>query len=689
MSDVRRAATVETTLGAGGLLLRGMRGHEELGRMFRYELDLLSEQDGIALGDVLGTYVTVTMEVADDAVRHFHGLVTEFSRVSAREPGERHAVYHAVVRPSFWLLTRSANCRVFQGVSVPEVVKQLLEEHGVQEVEDALTGSYRTWEYVVQYRETAFDFLSRLMEQEGIYYFFRHQRGRHTLVLADAPSAHDPAPGYDEVPYLPPGRQGRHVREHLSVWNVAQCIETGTYTLNDFDYTRPHADLEAQLSAPKPYAHADLERFDYPGEYTQTSEGESYAGVRLEALQVQCQTAHAEGNVRGLSSGALFTLSGHPSQDENTEYLVIADDFELDAGSYESGEGAAAPVFRLALTAVPSQVPYRTPRTTPRPLVSGPQTATVVGKAGEEIWTDEYGRVKVLFHWDRAGKRQGDENTSCWIRVAQVWAGAGWGAIFIPRVGQEVVVDFLEGDPDRPLITGRVYNASQMPPYSLPAHQTQSGLKSRSSKGGGQDHCNEIRFEDKRGSEQLFIQAEKDLETVVKSDERHSVGRSRSCEVGDDETLRIGGARSLSVDESESISISKSETVTVGKSYALDVGDAATVSIGKDLTLSVSKSEHHSISEARTLQIGKDDQIDVAGGRKQSVTKDELLDVGKKLVIQAGDQIVLKTGDASITLKKNGSIVIDGKDVVMKGSGKIQIKASGDVVVKGSKVTQN
>jgi type VI secretion system secreted protein VgrG len=303
-------------------------------------------------------------------------------------------------------------------------------------------------------------------------------------------------------------------------------------------------------------------------------------------------------------------------------------------------------------------------------VVQGSQTAVVVGPSGEEIWVDKHGRVKIQFHWDREGKK--DENSSCWVRVSSTWAGKNWGFVQIPRIGQEVIVDFLEGDADRPIITGRVYNAERMP-YDLPGNQTQSGVKSRSSKGGSGENFNEIRFEDLKGSELLYLHAEKDKQVVVENDRTESVGNDESISIGNNRTEDVG----------------KDESITIGENRTESVGKDESITIGGSRTESVSKNETIDIGEKRQETVGKDEDVSVGGDRSTSVGKSDELQVGKELLIGVADKIVLKTGDASITMKKNGDIDIKGKNIKVQGSGKVQIKASSDVNIKGSKVTNN
>jgi type VI secretion system secreted protein VgrG len=697
------------------LLFHHMEGEEELGRPFRYDLSLRSEDGDLVLSDLLGQVVTVELDLPEtaptptDGIRYFNGYVTRFSRQGVHR---NYHVYSATIRPWLWLLSQPSNCRIFQNKTVPEIIKEVFRAHGLTDFQESLTGDYSPREFVVQYRETDFNFVSRLMEGHGIYYFFTHQADKHTLVLADSYGAHNKVTGYEEVPYFRPGSMQQSLPDHIDDWEDVQQIQPGTVALNDFNFETPKTNLLVTRSAPNSHEKADFERYDYPGEYPKRSDGEVLARLRLEELNAQYEQAQGSGNARGLVTGSLFNLTGYPVDSENREYLATGTALTIEGPDYESqGGGGGGELFRCKFTAIDSHCPFRSQPGAPQPTVPGPQTAIVVGKDGEEIWTDEYGRVKVQFHWDRDGKD--DENSSCWVRVAQMWAGAKFGAINIPRIGDEVVVDFLEGDPDRPLITGRVYNADNMPPYPLPGNKTQTGIKSRSSKGGNPDNFNELRFEDLKGDEEVYLQAEKDLNILVKNDESRIVGHDRTKEVKNDETSTITGNRTEEVCKDETITIHGNRTETVDKNETITISGARSESVAKDETISITgarsetvgKNETISITGARSETVGKDETISITGarqvgvgkadtltvgaGRTQTITGDDQVTVSKKLLFDAGDEIVIKTGDASITMKKDGTIILKGKDVSISASGKINANASGDVIIKGSKVSTN
>jgi type VI secretion system secreted protein VgrG len=719
-SQASRTVQIKTPLGTDALLLTHFSAHEQVSRLFEYDLQLLSDVGDLNADKILGHPVTVKFQLPDKAGnRFFNGFVTEFSQTGYEE---RHHRYQATVRPWFWFLTRTSDCRIFQGKTIPEIFQAVVGQYGFSDFKLKLNGSYSPRNYCVQYRETDFNFLSRLLEFEGIYYFFEHEDGKHLMILADDANAHSKFKGYETVPYYPPSTPGvQRERDHLTSWTQSKSVQSGAYATTDYDFSAPKKSLLQSSSISKSYAQAKFEIYDYPAELGKLDSGETsrVAKVRIQEIQATQTIASGEGDAAGLATGYSFSLSKYPRGDLNIEYFIIGSTISLTSDAHMSGGADPGTEFAISLQAIDAKTPYRPQRSTPKPVVQGAQTAIVVGAGGDEIYTDQYGRVKVQFPWDRAGKN--DENSGCWIRVAQVWAGKQWGAMHIPRIGQEVIVNFLEGDPDQPIITGRVYNGANMPPYDLPANKTQSGIKSRSSKDGSPANFNELRFEDKIGSELVTIHAEKDHELSVENDETHTVGRDESQSIGRDEVTKIGRDDSLSVgrnrtksvtgNESNSIgknrtdSVGSNESVSVGANRDKNVGGNETVTVSKNQQISVSQDQSVSIDGKRTLDVGKDEAITVGGKRVDSVGKEEEVSigkdrkvtvsendsvaVGKKLLIDAGDEILIKTGDASITMKKDGTITIKGKDVSVEGSGKINVKASSDVTIKGSKVANN
>jgi type VI secretion system secreted protein VgrG len=692
-----RQIAINTPLGADVLLVRRCSIREEIGRLFRIDLNLTSKKSDINFDEIIGKNVTLRLEL-DDQTRYFNGFVSRFVQTKAERS---YSVYQATVVPWLWFLTRTSDCRIFQEsmeeppdeMTVPGIIKKVFKDFGFENFvsDDGLSESYRKWEFCVQYRETAFNFVSRLMEQEGIGYYFQHEDGKHTLMLTDSINGHTPYENYATVPYHP-HQQGAQDKEAVTDWTVEKELQPGVFAHNDFDFENPRQaaqnGLVAQSSVSRAHENAEFEIYDYPGEFVQHGEGESLAKLRIQELQARHETLEGEASALGLCAGYTFSLEDHPRGDQNREYLITSTAYEIDAGEFETGQGKSGKEnWSCNFTSIPTSQPFRPARVTPKPSITGPQTAIVTGGDGDEIHTDSYGRVTVKFHWDRHG--EANENSSCWVRVSQAWAGKTWGAIHIPRVGQEVIVEFLEGDPDRPIITGRVYNADQTVPYELPTNKTQSGIKSRSTKEGTPDNFNEIRFEDKKGEEQLYIHAEKDKKVVVENDRTEEVGHDESISIGNDRTESVKNNESISIGKDRTEDVTKNESVTIGENRTTDVGKNDQLTISEKHTVSVGKDQSIEVSGNRTKTVAKDETNTISGNRQEDITKNSKITVGKAFALEATDEISLTSGSASITLKKDGTIQINGKDVTIEGSGKVNVKASSDVIIKGSKIAQN
>ncbi|NTV95631.1 MAG: type VI secretion system tip protein VgrG [Thiobacillus sp.] len=693
MSMLSRMLEIDTPLGPDVFIVQRLSGSEGLGRLSEYQVSLVSKRKNISAKDILGQRVTVRMDCGDGQ-RFFNGFVIRFSMfgevaTTAYKDGVGYA-YQMTMRPWLWYLTRTSTCQIFQNKDIPAVIKDVLGRSVFAQFssfESRLNGSYQPWEYCVQYRETDFNFISRLMEQEGIYYWFEHAQDKHVMVLADDMGTHEAHPGLEAIEFNSTPAEMSLSTPYVTAWDTVLEIQPGNYAIDDYDFKKPKAELAKAKKITRPHDHAEFEIYDYPGEYAAPSEGEHYAHVRIEELQCQYEVSRAACNAQQIEAGRLITLTKHPVDSLNQEYLITATSFQASDSSPSSGTGEQD--FSCDFTVMPKgkEAAFRALRQTPKPIVQGPQTAVVVGPSGEEIYTDEYGRVKVQFHWDRYG--QNDENSSCWIRVSQPWAGKNWGAVALPRIGQEVIVSFLEGDPDWPIITGRVYNADQMPPYALPDNKTQTGIKSRSSKQGTPDNFNEIRFEDKKGSEQLFIHAEKNQDIEVENDETHWVGHDRSKTIDHDEKVSVAHDRTESVGNNETISIGVNRTEDVGKNETISIGENRSTSVGKDESLDVGNNRSQNVGKDETISISKNQSLDVGENRTTQIGTDDKSQVGKKFYLNAGDEIALVTGSASLVMKKDGTIQIKGKDITISGSGKIVAKASSDMVLKGSKIAEN
>ncbi|MGJ7575607.1 type VI secretion system Vgr family protein [Variovorax sp. RB2P76] len=583
-----RVVKAHTPLAEDQLLFRSMSGTEGLSQLFEFEVDLLSPSAAIDMKAVLGKPMSLEIRTAT-GTRFLNGEVVRFSMVGREGRTSRHTVYRATVRPWLWYLTRTSGYRIFQNKTVVEILDEVLADSFP--CEKKLTGSYRQWEHCAQYNESDFAFVSRLMELEGIYYYFKHERNQHTLVLSDDLGAHEPMPGYEIIDYFASDRDVAEDVEVIDDWRVTGEVRSGRYTVDDFNFTTPGSDLVNVRSHPLPTDHADYEMYEWLGEFTNPGEGEHYARVRLEEAQALGERSEGHATVRGMAPGYKFTMRNSPRPDDNREYLVVSVAYALREGGYATGSTEPGE-YSFDFVAQPTSLPFRAARVTSVPRTSGPQTAVVVGPEGEEIWTDQYGRVKLQFRWDRSGRR--NENCSCFVRVSHVFAGDGFGAVFTPRIGQEVIVDFIGGHADRPIIVGRVYNPRRMPPFDLPGEETKSGLVTRSTPGGSPATANSLVFEDKMGAEFIDLHAERDLHVSVEADETHDTGATRTTVITGHEsaTYKAGEERHISQGALETIDGGERRTVTGGATETVSGGEERTISGGAKETISGGERRH-------------------------------------------------------------------------------------------------
>jgi type VI secretion system secreted protein VgrG len=510
------------------------------------------------------------------------------------------------------------------------MIEEVLGAYGFA-FEKKLCGSYRAWDFCAQYEETDYAFICRLMELEGIYFFFRHEKGQHTLVLADDISAHDELPGYACIDCFATDRPVTEDIEVIDDWQVTAEVRSGSYTVDDFNFTTPRADLASARVQPLATDNADYDMYEWLGDYGAAGDGEHYARVRLEEAQSLADRSNGHATVLGLAPGYRFTMRGAPRDDDNREYLLASVHYALREGGYATGPEAPGS-YGFNFMVQPSTAPFRAPRRTPMPRTTGPQTAIVVGPEGEEIWTDEYGRVKVQFHWDRVG--QNNQDSSFWVRVSQAWAGDGFGTVHVPRIGQEVIVDFIAGRVDRPIVIGRVYNAEQMPPLDLPAEDTKSGIVSRSTKGGSPANANAMVFEDRSGAEQILLHAERKLDVEVEADETHTTQKTR--------TTLIKGH------ESSTFETGEERHITAGALETIDGGETRTV--------------HDRATET------------VSGGETRTITGGaiETISGGERRLVNGG---IVETVNGDVIVTVNGSVLrlVAGADIRITGSGRVEI----------------
>ncbi len=629
-----------------------MSATESLGSLFEYSVSALSEDHSVALDGLLGKPVTVKLELPDESRREFSGVVTRFAHVGFVG---RLVEYQLTVRPWLWLLTRSNNVRIFQNQSVPDIIKAVFQPYSA-DFRDALTRTFEPREYCVQYRESDFNFVSRLMEEEGIYYYFEHKNGKHQLVLVDSFSGHDPFSGYETITYRE-SLAGSIDLEAVTAWQYSQEVRTNKVTLTDHFYESPTNGHAANSITKEAGAAPKFvgEFYDYnigmgPNNVVADDSSiskrpdirERYALNRTGEFAAQQAQISGAGNARGIVVGSTFTLSDHPRDDQNAKHLVVSTSIQMGFGEYE-GQTGSAPHFSCQFRALSSTTPYMPPQRTPHPVVNGPQTAVVVGPSGEEIYTDKLGRVKVQFYWDRQGAS--DQTSSCWVRVSSPWAGKGWGMISLPRIGQEVVVDFLEGNPDLPLITGRVYNTDQTVPYTLPDNATVSTIKSRSSKSGGTANFNELRFEDKKGSEYIWLQAEKDFFRLVKNDSKHDIGNDEHTTIKNDRKEKVGNDQHLEVTNNLKEKIGGDAHLETGTDYAIKVGSQFSLKSGQDLA-----------GEAGT-------------GVSFKAGTDVHIKGGTNVTIEAGVTLTLKAGGSTVVLGPSGVSIVGTMVNVNSGGG--------------------
>ncbi len=635
------------------LLFSSMSAQEEVSRLFEYQIIATSVDGALAADDFLGKPVAVSLQVGDASPRWFNGMVSSFGI----DGGDgRYVSYRITARPWLWLLTRSADLRIFQGKTVPDIVSAIFAEYNGS-VSLKLSGSYAPRTYCVQYRETDFNFVSRLLEEEGIFYWFAHSADKHDLVLADSASAHAAAPGFETVLFRVQ-QQALDEQAAIHQWHMRHEIQPGKLVLRDYDFEKPGTDLKTDpASSTRSHAQAGHEVYDYPGLYTDKSAGDDRAKIRLDEATSRFGRFTGQGNTPGLAAGAKFSLADHPRADQNAAYTVLATQIDMQLAANETG-GAKESGFLCRFTLQRHDEPFRPLRSTRKPAVAGPQTAVVVGQGDAgDIVTDQYGRVKVQFHWDRVGQR--DNASSCWVRVASPWAGNGFGMIALPRLGQEVVVDFLEGDPDQPLITGRVHNAAQMPPYELPANATVSTLKSRS-KLGAVDGFNELRFEDKKGDEYVWLQAQKDRFEIVEETLKSQIGKHEHRSVKLNRKEQVEGEYHLMVSKGVKQKFDAKFSVDTKEDMLLKAGGLFSLKTGQDITAQSGASI--SLKSATDLHLKIGANIGADGGQNVHIK------AGMNVVIEGGMQISIKAGGSSIVLGPDG-VSITGAMVKINSGG--------------------
>ena len=663
---------LDTPLGKDAFLVRQMTGQEVVSKPFGFSFDVVTELDSVDQKKLIGKNITCTLKCNDGSERYYSGIVSNL--IAGGVVDSRFRQYQIRIVPWLNLLSYRSDCRIFQEKPVPDIISEVFKNLGFNDFSWKLQGTYAPREYCVQYRETDFEFVTRLLEEEGIFYFFKHESGKHTLILSDYAKAYEKV-ALDPIDVI----EGTHTDHKISKWQHSYNFCTGAVAHTDYDFQVPSTSLmSSQESIVDLPNIKQFEQYDYPGFYADKASGDTRARNRMESFEATYSQVSATSDYPVLAPGFSFKVGRHSDDAEaKKKYVISSIVHHASEGSYRAGdEGSFS--YHNEFKCIPEENVLRPLTTRTKPYIAGSQTAVVVGPSAEEIYTDKYGRIKVQFFWDRLGKK--DENSSCWIRVAQVWSGKKWGAQFLPRVGQEVLISFMEGDPDRPIVVGSVYNAEQMPTYDLPANKATSGIKTRSTKEGGTENYNELRFVDDKGKELFYIHAEKDEQEVIENNQDVSVGNDQAISVGNDSTESIGNDCSQSVGNDKTLSVGANHTESVEKVMSISVGEDRNLDVGKNQNITVGENQTESIGKNSTLDVGKDLTESVGGKHSENVSKEYALSA-KKIMLSADDEILIKVGSAKISMKKNGDITISG--------GKINVKGSGAITLKGSKINQN
>ncbi len=639
------------SLAEGDLRVSRVQGREALSETFLFEVEFEPQgDDPLDLTDLVGTDAQLRLK-NDSSERFIHGVAEAVQLIGFKVKRPR---YRLRLVPRLALLGQTVDSRIFQELSVPEIVKKVLDEWSVvhafggkrQGGPGGLSVSYPKREYCVQYRETDLAFVSRLLEAEGIGWLFDHADGEHTLVLVDEPGAFQPIDGDEELPFRAPDSTEEET-EYAYGTSRGQRVRTGKSTLRDFDFTRPGLVVQGSSQAK---SETELELYGYQLAYADDGPLKRLAKVRLEEARVESDTTEGRSNALRLLPGSTFTITHAPTDALGGKLQLL---WVMHDGTWAEGSDAAS--YDATFGAQRAGSAWRPRQTTPRPVIAGVQTALVVGPAGEEIHTDKHGRIKVQFHWDRLGKK--DDKASCFVRVGQPWAGPGWGTLRLPRIGQEVLLRFLDGDPDRPLVAGAVYDGSNAPPITLPDDKTQSTLRSDSSPGGG--GSNELRFEDAKGAEQVYLHGQKDEAIVVENDKRQEVYANEALAVDKDRTRTVGGNLRVSVGVQDDSAVSGNETLTVGGARSTQTGmsqveeitGAQSVTIGNKATVEVGLQSGVTVGAAAALSVGGVYAVTVGGILNVAVGGARLEQVGgiRSTAVGASAELrVSKDADAKV-----------------------------------------
>ena len=672
---------------AAVLLPNRLDAHEGLSRDFRFEVEVISDDADIALKDVQGKMVTVALVREDGSLRYFNGYVFEFGR----EGSDGSLVfYKMVLMPWLAYLRLRRDNYLFHHKSVGDQTQAIFADYFVAKAELRIAGDDPQMTYACQYEESDYNYLHRRWEQLGWHYRYEHRADGHTLIVSND-SVGSPAIDGDppDIPFQSEAGSGED--DGLAKWSSLRRLMPASVALAGFDFRKPRPMV---VDLPTVNEQGDvlrMESYAYAGAYgfTDSADGTAQARMRLEEIEAAAKFFTGEGNDRTAQPGRKFTLSSHYDGDvcDDLDFLILEARHTATNNLQDGTDAVSRYTNRITCSRV--RVPWRPGRgfNSTEPKIHGLQTAIVVGPPGEEIWTDEFGRVRVQFHWDRVG--ESDDRSSAWVRVSTPWSGANFGMTSIPRIGSEVIVQFLDGSPDRPLITGMVPNVDTMPPWPLPANKTQSGILSRSTPGGGYDNANAIRFEDRKGAEQLWLHAEKDQLTEVEHDEdkwvgndrRKTIDRDEASHIKRDRTEQVGREEKISVGANRTEDVAKNETISIGENRTEDVGADENVSIGGSRHVTVGRVKTETVALAKIVTIGAAYQTSVGGAmnttvalmQAEEVGLSKTVMVGQKISFTAGDEFRIEVGDSTFVMHKDGRIEISGGEIIVRGSKKVEL----------------
>ena len=691
-SQENRTIGIETPLGPDKLVLLSFSGEERISGLFQFELRLLSHEERINPIDIVGKPVDFYVRHADDEKRYFNGVVNRFTYAGK---DDRAHYYSAEVVPWMWFLTKGSDCRVHEtqkAKNATDIIDGLLSELGFTDYNWDVKRAPEMREYCVQFRETHYDFITRLLAEEGIYFYFQHEQGSHKLVMTDHANG-----GYDckdNAVQLLSNLSQPEVTDNLTGWHHQYEFTSGKYSLTDYNFETPSTSLllnKNSLISLKD--NAKLEFYDFPGLFGQKGLGEALTKLRMEGEEARYDTVRGSSECRSFSPGGRFKVEQHhnPGEKGGKWMLTSVKHSATLGGNYLTGASHSEEIYQNEFQCIPAETTYRPPFLA-RVGVEGIQSAVVVGPAGEEIYTDQYGRIKVQFPWDRRGKK--DDNSSFWIRVSQVHAGQGWGMMDLPRIGEEVLISFLDGNPDRPVVIGRVYNGENGVPFALPGEKTRRGNSTKTHKGDG---FNEISMDDTAGVEQLRVNAQYDMNSNVNHDQTLDVGNNQTQTVGVNRKRDVGKNETVSVGVNRKMTVGTNHDETIGANQTVNVGANQTVTVGMMKSETVALMSNERVGVAKALEVGTAYSIvagtnmsaTVGGNSSATIAKNSSETVGKKKTVTVTDEISIVCGKSTLIMKKDGTILLEGKDIQIKGSGAINVKADKNVVMKGQKILQN